>query len=440
MTFARSSLTAKLAFVAVFAAAVFAAHDACAQISFGKMRDAAEKQSGAPKVDDDEADAFDVKPGEKDSDESDKPSAVIRRKPRTNTGTASARQPQAQTKPTPPTPTNDVPSALDDLSVDQEEPAETAPPPAAESAAGTAAASSGKRGPVFGKATSHKYRTGMIFRAAANGTCSNVIGTAPVPMDFPEQKVRTLEEEFPSVAKVDYRDLKEGGARQLVFKMRELRAGQGVQATALFEVVRYPLMPPLEPEIYEIPKRPPTEIRRYLKSGQYMESTSKTIRTLAKQVVGDVDGDWNKVDAIFKYVRDNVQYKEILVNKPMRGALAALKAREGDCEDQCALFIAMCRASDIPARLVRVPGHCWAEFYLVDDAKEGYWFPAQVAGTEPLGSLQDTRVILQKGDSFRLPETPKEESLYVKELFMGNVKSGGADPEHQFIQETDPRD
>lgn len=440
MTFARSSLIAKLAFAAVFAAAVFAAHDACAQISFGKMRDAAEKQSGAPKVDDDEADAFDVKPGEKDSDESDKPSAVIRRKPRTNTGTAPARQPQAQTKPTPPTPTNDVPSALDDLSVDQEEPAETAPARAAESAAGTAAAASGKRGPVFGKATSHKYRAGMIFRAAANGTCSNVIGTAPVPMDFPEQKVRTLEEEFPSVAKVDYRDLKEGGARQLVFKMRELRAGQGVQATALFEVVRYPLMPPLEPEIYEIPKRPPTEIRRYLKSGQYMESTSKTIRTLAKQVVGDVDGDWNKVDAIFKYVRDNVQYKEILVNKPMRGALAALKAREGDCEDQCALFIAMCRASDIPARLVRVPGHCWAEFYLVDDAKEGYWFPAQVAGTEPLGSLQDTRVILQKGDSFRLPETPKEESLYVKELFMGNVKSGGADPEHQFIQETDPRD
>lgn len=440
MTFARSSLIAKLAFAAVFAAAVFAAHDACAQISFGKMRDAAEKQSGAPKVDDDEADAFDVKPGEKDSDESDKPSAVIRRKPRTNTGTASARQPQAQTKPTPPTPTNDVPSALDDLSVDQEEPAETAPARAAESAAGTAAAASGKRGPVFGKATSHKYRAGMIFRAAANGTCSNVIGTAPVPMDFPEQKVRTLEEEFPSVAKVDYRDLKEGGARQLVFKMRELRAGQGVQATALFEVVRYPLMPPLEPEIYEIPKRPSTEIRRYLKSGQYMESTSKTIRTLAKQVVGDVDGDWNKVDAIFKYVRDNVQYKEILVNKPMRGALAALKAREGDCEDQCALFIAMCRASDIPARLVRVPGHCWAEFYLVDDAKEGYWFPAQVAGTEPLGSLQDTRVILQKGDSFRLPETPKEESLYVKELFMGNVKSGGADPEHQFIQETDPRD
>ena len=104
-----------------------------------------------------------------------------------------------------------------------------------------------------------------------------------------------------------------------------------------------------------------------------------------------------------------------------------------------ALFIAMCRAIEIPARLVRVPGHCWAEFYLVDDEKNGYWFPAQVAGTEELGSMQDTRVILQKGDSFRLPESPKEEELYVKELFMGVVKEGGPDPQYQFIQETDGR-
>ncbi len=396
---------ATLARVAVLGAALLAVQDADAQISFGKMRDAAEKSNGAPKVEDDEENAaFDVKPDEKGKTQSQsatkaapKHAQLIRR------GSTSTR---------------------------------AAAPEQRESAA----ASDGKRGPILGKATSHKYRAGMIFRAAANGTCSNVIGTAPVPMDFPEQKVRTLEEEFPRVARVDYRDVKEGGARQLVFKMRELKAGQGVQATALYEVVRYPLLPPTEPEIYEIPKKPTTEIRRYLKNGPYIESTSKTVRTLAKETAGEIDGAWDKVDAIFKYVRDNVQYKEILIDKPMRGALAAVKAREGDCEDMCALFIAMCRASDIPARLVRVPGHCWAEFYLVDDQKEGYWFPAQVAGNEPLGSLQDTRVILQKGDNFRLPETPKEESLYVKELFMGNVKEGGGDPEYQFVQETDPRD
>ena len=446
---------ATIALVAILGSALLAAQEVNAQISFGKMRDAAEKSNGAPKVEDDEESAaFDVKPDEKGTAQSatkTAPKHAQLNRGRSTSSRAVAREQaqEAQTK------TNGVANALSRPLVEEEdepeaavpEPAPETPKPGARAKSepsvdnrDAADASNGKRGPILGKAISHKYRAGMIFRAAANGTCSNVIGTAPVPMDFPEQKVRTLEEEFPRVAKVDYRDVKEGGARQLVFKMRELKAGQGVQATALYEVVRYPLQPPTEPEIYEIPKKPTTEIRKYLKNGPYIESTSKTVRTLAKETVGDIDGAWDKVDAIFQYVRDNVQYKEILINKPMRGALAAIKAREGDCEDMCALFIAMCRASEIPARLVRVPGHCWAEFYLVDDQKEGYWFPAQVAGTEPLGSLQDTRVILQKGDSFRLPETPKEESLYVKELFMGNVKEGGGDPEYQFIQETDPRD
>ena len=249
----------------------------------------------------------------------------------------------------------------------------------------------------------------MIFQAQPGGTCVNVFGSAPIPMEFPEQKVRTLEEEFPKSAKVDYRELKEGGAKQLVFKMRELRAGNGVQASALFEVTRYPILPPTEPEIYQIPSKVPSDVRRYLRESKYMESNAKTVRSLAKETTGDYESAWEKVDAILRYVRSNIQYKEVLIEKPMRGALAALKTNEGDCEDMSALFISMCRAIDVPARLVRVPGHCWAEFYLTDDAKQGYWFPAQVAGTEELGSLQDDRVILQKGDSFHIPEEPKEE-------------------------------
>ena len=72
-------------------------------------------------------------------------------------------------------------------------------------------------------------------------------------MEFPEQKRGS--EEGPEILKVDYRDLKEGGARQLVFKMRELRGGNGVQA-CLFEVTRYPLMPPTDPAIIRSLKRP----------------------------------------------------------------------------------------------------------------------------------------------------------------------------------------
>ncbi|MGI6402346.1 MAG: transglutaminase domain-containing protein [Thermoguttaceae bacterium] len=410
---------------------------AYAQISFGKMRDASEKGTAAPTLEEAEA-ALNVSSEGKASDKpapSKSPEASGRTTvvpPAQGSGANAARNSvEERTSAAPSTSRTARPTLRPNAT------AQTARTPAP-TAVGKPVGENGN-GPLLGRAVSHKYRAGMIFQAQPGGTCVNVFGSAPVPMEFPEQKTRILEEEFPKSAKVDYRDLKEGGARQLVFKMRELRGGNGVQASALFEVTRYPLMPPTDPAIYTIPKTVPTEIRRYLRNGKYMESNTRTIRTLARETTDDIDSAWDKVDAILSFVRDNIQYKDVLIEKPMRGALAALKTREGDCEDMSALFISMCRAINVPARLVRVPGHCWAEFYLIDDEKQGFWFPAQVAGTEELGSLQDTRVILQKGDSFKIPEEPKEEQLYVKELFMGVVKDGGPDPKYQFIQETDGR-
>ncbi len=438
-----------------------------AQISFGKMRDSAEKAKDAPKLEDkEEAETFEIDPNEKQVAPDAKPSGrgTLRRRTASSTANVSggvtrasgSREARESAEAKKATSTNGIANAVAAPLVDES--TETTTGENASRASGSVkvrpsvdssqkekkanseSVSDGKRGPILGKAISHKYRAGMIFAARPGGGCTNVFGSAPVPMEFPEQKVRTLEEDFPRVARVDYRNLKEGGARQMIFKMRELKSGQQVEATALFEVTRYPLLPPSEPEIYKIPKSLSREIKRYLKDGLYIESNSKTVRAVVKEALQNVAedaSDWDKIAAFLSYVRENVQYKEVLIDKPMRGALAAVKAREGDCEDMSALFIAMCRSYDVPARLVRVPGHCWAEFYLVDDEKEGYWFPAQVAGTEPLGSMQDTRVILQKGDNFHLPETPDEESLYVKELFTGNVKENAPDPIHQFIQETD---
>lgn len=477
-----------------------------AQISFGRMRDATEKgpKPSAPIVDEDEeADAFDVAPnGDKakdGKDETPRSTRTIGRRSNAAGANAGRTTPRAPApRPTAPAPApssarNAARPSTADVKKDAEktenadvanaEPTEETPKtetaanaanktstskparnPLAPAATPNAPAATlddfaadetestdetpddDRRGPRLGKAISTKYRAGMIFEARANGACKDLLGTAPVPTDFPEQKVRTLEENFPRVARVDYRDLKEGGARQMVFRMRELKPGQRVEATVLFEVTRRPILPPSQPEIYRIPKTVSRDLRRYLKAGDYIESTSKTVRKLVSDIIEQVEEankdatDWEKIDALFEYVRTEISYKEAQVEKPMRGALAALRTRDGDCEDMSALFIAMCRSLDVPARLVRVPGHCWAEFYLVDDEKNGYWFPAQVAGTEELGSMQDVRVILQKGDSFRLPESPKEDSLYVKELFTGQVKEGAPDPIYQFIQDTNPTD
>ncbi|MDD3585567.1 MAG: transglutaminase domain-containing protein [Thermoguttaceae bacterium] len=290
-------------------------------------------------------------------------------------------------------------------------------------------------GTTLGSPITYKYKAGMVFEASQGSPCTNIIGTVPVPMDFREQKVRIIEEIVPRNAKISYRALREGGARQMVMKMRQLRPGQQIEATVLFEVVRYSQQLPENTSIYRIPKRTPREMRFYLHNSPYIEADSRKVRELVKKATQGKENDWDKVQAMFQCVRDTVKYKEEMAEKPMRGALAALRNQEGDCEDMCALFIAMCRSLEVPARLVRVPGHCYAEFYLWDDKDKGHWFPAQVAGDEAMGKISDTRIILQKGDSFHLPESPREESLYVKELFTGSVKEGGTDPKFKFIQE-----
>ncbi|MDO5567590.1 MAG: transglutaminase family protein, partial [Planctomycetia bacterium] len=199
-------------------------------------------------------------------------------------------------------------------------------------------------GTSLGSPITYKYKAGMVFEASQGSPCTNIIGTVPIPMDFREQKVRIIEEIVPRNAKISYRSVREGGARQMVMKMRQLRPGQQIEASVLLEVVRYSQQIPEKTDIYRIPKRTPREMRYYLHNSPYIEADSRKVRELVKKAVEGKENDWDKVNAIFQFVRDTVKYKEEMAEKPMRGALAAIRNQEGDCEDMCALFIAMCRA------------------------------------------------------------------------------------------------
>ena len=98
---------------------------------------------------------------------------------------------------------------------------------------------------------------------------------------------------------------------------------------------------------------------------------------------------------------------------------------DGDCEELTSLFVAMCRANGIPARSVWIPGHCYPEFYLEDDEGAGHWIPCQAAGTRAFGSMPDYRLVLQKGDNFKVPEHRKTQR-YMAEFL--RVKSAGGSP------------
>lgn len=287
-------------------------------------------------------------------------------------------------------------------------------------------------GAKLDKTVVEKLRVGMTC-TAVGGPCAGIVATMPVPTEWPEQKVTILKEDLsPTVRKIEYRTLSNGAAKQMIVRIPNLASGDECHAYVTFEVTRRTILPPDDTKIFTIAPHPEKEkeASAYLSPGPYIESGNPKIAKLAKDATEGKEG-WAKVEAIYDTSQEKLTYK----NGPLKGALKGLTDGWGDCEEYSSLFIAMCRAENIPARMVRVPGHVYSEFYLVDKDGKGYWFPVQSAGTKSFGFIPETRPILQKGDNFHDPDRPKEHLIYLNEFLHGVMKKGSGKPNVQFICE-----
>jgi hypothetical protein len=285
--------------------------------------------------------------------------------------------------------------------------------------------------PKTGQTQVTRYKVGMVIKASG-GACRGMAGYVPVPTDWPEQETNIVDEEVSPEAKVSY-EMVDGGVRIMNVHVGLLGAGNEAKALAIVEIHRSTILPPDNTDIFVAadPKKLPYQIRLYLRPSPKIESRDAKIQRLAKEVVADKEKAWDRVEAIYDWVRAKVKYK----NGPLKGALAALKDGTGDCEELTSLFIALCRAVDIPARTVWVPGHCYPEFYLLDDKGAGHWFPCQAAGSREFGGINELRPILQKGDNFRPPRGSKERQRYMAESLTGSPVPGGGKPQVRFVRE-----
>lgn len=283
-----------------------------------------------------------------------------------------------------------------------------------------------ENGPKLGVAQTQRYRAGVTVEAKS-GPCKGILCTLAVPTDWPEQQVVIDEEDFSSdVARVSFRKVG-GTVLQMVVEVPRLEAGQEAHAIVTYEVTRHHLVAPDDTLQYNVPEKTGKDLRVYLGPSPGIETKHAKVRSLAKEVMAEKEQAWQKVEAAYDWVRDNIKY----VNGPFKGAVDALKSKEGDCEELSSLFIAMCRSQGIPARTVWIPGHCYPEFYLEDRDGQGHWFPCQAAGTRAFGAMPEFRPILQKGDNFTAPERPKDRLRYVNEYLTG----AGGKPEVKFIRE-----
>ena len=262
---------------------------------------------------------------------------------------------------------------------------------------------------------------------ASRGPLKAVYGTVPVPTEWPEQSVKVVARDVSRGTQIDHRNL--AGVRQMVIRMPAVPHGQSAKALVTFEIRRRSIVAPTDTALFQVPKRLPRDVKRWLNSSPYIETRDSKIRSLARATTKEVDGAWQKVEAIYDVVREKVEYRE----GDLKGAAKALRDGHGDCEELTSLFIAMCRINKVPARMVWVPDHCYPEFYLMDDRGDGHWIPCQAAGTRAFGDMPELRPILQKGDSFKVPGKNAPQR-YVAETAKAVPVPGSKKPKITFVR------
>jgi len=136
------------------------------------------------------------------------------------------------------------------------------------------------------------------------------------------------------------------------------------------------------------------EYRDFLRHEKYIEKDHRRIQEIAEGIEGETEIDL--VKNIYDYVLDNMEYS--ILGKKDWGAVKAIQLGKGDCTEYSDLFVALCRAKNIPARVEsgytvgfspKTTRHNWAEVYLQDYG----WVPF-----DP--STGDVRNVIIRGKAF----------------------------------------
>jgi transglutaminase-like putative cysteine protease len=119
-------------------------------------------------------------------------------------------------------------------------------------------------------------------------------------------------------------------------------------------------------------------------------------RAIADEVLrGDPQGDLARARALYDHTIDRMRYMKFGDGHGRGDAAYACDAASGNCTDYHSYFIALARASGIPARFAigaAVPSerdvggvdgyHCWAEFYA-----DGKWWPIDISEADKYTGL-----------------------------------------------------
>jgi hypothetical protein len=273
------------------------------------------------------------------------------------------------------------------------------------------------------------YDVSVGMELEGTGPASDITGTTVAPLEYPEQKILDTSIDARG-CQAQVRKLAEG-AGQLVLAAAEIGAGQIIRAVARFRMTLFKQYFAYDADQFPARQSVPPEIRKtYLQDSPGIQVRSRQVRALAAELTsGTPQHPFEQARTFAEWVPKNI--------KPQIGAYtsvtAALDDRRGDCEEMAGVFVALCRSVGIPARLVWVPNHNWAEFYLTDNDGKGRWIPAHTACYSWFGYNGAHELVLQKGDRVMLPEKRKQVRLLADWL-----RYSGSAPKVRYLAELTP--
>ena len=154
---------------------------------------------------------------------------------------------------------------------------------------------------------SQRWQIGL--RITATGACSGIVATLPVPLDWPEQQVKIVDQEISrQVRPLSYRTLPPGGARQMIVAIPRLAAGETAVALVTFEVTKHDILGAESTAAWSIPARVDAKLRPYLGTSPSIETNHPEITRLAGEIGQEATTDWEKVKAIYDWVRANIRF------------------------------------------------------------------------------------------------------------------------------------
>ncbi len=135
----------------------------------------------------------------------------------------------------------------------------------------------------------------------------------------------------------------------------------------------------------------------YLAPGAFTDSGSEPVRSAAMSMSKGEDNEFIVVFNFAQWIRENVRCSHGFITQ---NASTLLETRQGSCDDATGLFIALNRASGIPARFVsgialadsEFEEHAWAEVYF----PEVGWVPYDVVKGQ-LGYVDIGHIAFHKG-------------------------------------------